>query len=147
VEHTGLPLNVVQDGRNQTDPGLRPNLVAGPTIDRGNRTLAKYFNAAAFCVPSPSDTECPALGPNNIGDASRNLLRGPGFVNTDLSLFKEFSFSETRKFQFRFEFFNLFNTPHFGNPGTDLKDTGSFGKIEGTNGDQRQIQFALKFLF
>jgi hypothetical protein len=142
-----LPVNIIQNGRNNIDPGLRPNLIADPVLDRGDRTIQKYFNTAAFCVPSPSDTDCPDLGPNGVGTSPRNPIRGPGFVNTDLSLFKEFSFSEARKFQFRFEFFNLFNTPHFSNPGSDLNDIGSFGRIDGTNGDQRQIQFALKFLF
>ena len=121
--------------------------IGNPIIDRGDRTLDEYFDTSAFCVPSPTDTTCPPLGPNNIGTSPRNPLRGPGFVNTDLSLFKEFAFSETRKFQFRFEFFNLFNTPHFSNPNTDFNQKGSFGKITGTNGDQRQLQFALKFLF
>jgi hypothetical protein len=145
--HTGRPVNIIQNGQNNIDPGLRPNLVGDPVLDRDERTLTRYFNTSAFCVPTAGTPDCPDLGPNGIGNSPRNPVRGPGFVNTDLSLFKEFSFSETRKFQFRFEFFNLFNTPHFANPGSDFKDRGSFGIIRGTNGDQRQIQFALKFLF
>jgi hypothetical protein len=145
--HTGLPVNIVQNGLNNIDPGLRPNLIGNPIIDRADRTLDKYFNADAFCVPSPTDTTCPELGPNGVGTAPRNPIRGPGYVNTDLSMFKEFSFTETRKFQFRFEFFNLFNTPHFANPNTDFNQKGSFGRITSTSGDQRQLQFALKFLF
>ena len=143
--NTGLPVNVIVNGDDRKgNAGLRPNLIKDPTLPRDERTLNRYFDTSAFCKPDP--TTCPPDNADGLGDSPRNLLRGPGFVNTDFSLFKEFSFAETRKLQFRFEFFNLFNTPHFGNPAGDLSAVGSFGKIQSATG-AREIQFALKFLF
>jgi len=142
---TGLPVNVVQDGRKTGLEGLRPNVVGNPNFDRSERTLHKYFNTDAFCIPAPSN-DCPDLGPGGFGNAGRNVVRGPGYINADYSLFKDFAVKETMKLQLRFEFFNLTNTPHFNNPGGDLSDKTSFGQIRSA-GKQRVVQFAGKFLF
>ena len=143
--HTGLPVNVVQHAQKQPNPGLRPNLTANPILPRSERTLDEYFNKAAFCVPP--QTDCPALGPGDIGSAGRNPVRGPGFINVDYSLFKDFAFSESKKLQVRFEVFNLLNTPHFGNPEGDFGAGANFARIRSTVGNPRILQFAAKFLF
>ena len=63
----------------------------------------------------------------------------------DFSLFKEFPIPEHGKFQFRSEFFNLFNHPNFFNPDNTVGD-GTFGQLTGAR-DGRIAQFALKYLF
>jgi len=145
VARTGLPVNVVQHAQKQPSPGLRPNLVANPILPRSERTLDRYFNTDTFCIPPQA--VCPALGPGGIGSAGRNTVRGPGFVNFDYSLFKDFGFSENRKLQVRFEAFNLLNTPHFANPEGDFGSGANFGRIRGTVENPRILQFAAKFLF
>jgi hypothetical protein len=78
----------------------------------------------------------------------------------DLSLFKDFRFSERWRLQFRTEFFNAFNHPNFGNPNANFSPNslGGFGKVTNTlapilgtdsggPGDPREIQFALKLYF
>ncbi len=150
VAQSGTPVNVVQNGNNTNEPGLRPNLIADPNLPKSQRTLGEYFNTAAFCAPNT--TTCTPATPSNIngsyfGDAGRNLVRGPGLVNGDFSLFKTFSFTERMKLQTRFEFFNVTNTPHFANPGGDLSAASSFGIINHTIDNPRIIQFAAKFLF
>ena len=58
----------------------------------------------------------PAYG--TIGDANRNIFRGPGYYNVDLSIAKIWKFRERYSAQFRAEFFNLFNhTDLLGVPG------------------------------
>jgi len=148
--HTGTPVNVIQNGNDSGEPGLRPNLTANPNLPSGQRTLLEYFNTSAFCVPN--DTTCTPDTPSNVpnsffGDAGRNLIRGPGFVNGDFSVFKNLPIGERLKLQLRFEFFNLTNTPHFANPGGDLSAASSFGVINHTIGNPRIIQFAAKFNF
>ena len=144
---TGLPVNVVRNAQKQPSPGLRPDLVGNPTLPRSQRTLDRYFNTRAFdasrfnCNP-PTDPTC--LAP---GTAGRNLVRGPGFVNFDYSLFKDFAFTENKKLQVRFEAFNLLNTPHFGNPQGNFGGGADFGRIRRTVGNPRILQFAAKFLF
>ena len=84
--------------------------------------------------------------PYNYGTAGRNMLRGPGRINFDASLFKDIPLTERVKFQFRTEFFNLFDTPAFNNPnGTFM--TSSFGNIGSTAANNREIQFAGKIIF
>jgi hypothetical protein len=74
------------------------------------------------------------------------MLYGPGFVNADFSLFKDFAFKERWKVQTRFEAFNLTNTPHFTNPDSNFTD-GSFGSIDYTYSNMRILQLAVKIIF
>ena len=65
-------------------------------------------------------------------------------------LFKDFPINERFRFQFRTEFFNLFNTPQFnGDAGLDKTEgNSSFGRISSTlAGTERHIQFALRLQF
>lgn len=90
---------------------------------------------------------------------SRTLCCGPGINNFDLSVQKLISVGEGKHFEFRAEFFNIFNHAQFLNPDGNISDAnlnpdgtvntqnpGDFGKIKHTR-DPREIQFALKFAF
>jgi hypothetical protein len=147
---TGSPVNVVRGSSNPSFPGLRPDLVGNPVLARGDRTLLHYFNTAAFSTArfacDPTDPTCQ---PNAPGTAGRNLVYGPGFVNLDSSIFKEFAPSDRIKLQTRLEAFNTANTPHLGNPIGDMTN-GEFGQIigrAGTQKDNRVIQIAGKIIF
>jgi len=112
---TGKPLNVHQGSQAQW--------------------LNQYFNPAAF--------KTNAAG--TFGNSARNLLRGPANDNLDLAFAKDFPFDkEQYRFQFRWEMYNATNTPFFGTPDNNPSD-GNFGKITGTQGNPRIMQFALKF--
>ena len=98
----------------------------------------------------------PAYG--TIGNAGRNIFRGPGFDNVDMSVAKVWTLKERYSAEFRAEFFNLFNTPTFALPGTNPASgaTGKFGYATTTadssnpvvgSGGPRHIQFGLKLLF
>jgi len=136
---TGTPVNVTTAGGIQACPGMRPNLVGDPTIPKDKRTLAEYFNTAAFVAPTG--------GQCIPGDTPRNILTGPGYVNADLSLFKDFAITERARLQTRFEFFNATNTPHFSNPNADLATSTTFGSITRTYGNMRIVQVAAKLIF
>ena len=93
-----------------------------------------------------------------FGNSGLNSLRGPGVVNLDLGLFREFSATERIKIQFRAESFNATNTPHFNNPGTNvsnllLNSNGSvsalrgFAEITSAQDDERQFRFGLRISF
>jgi len=95
--------------------------------------------------------------PNAIGtygNTGRNTLIGPGFADVDFGLFKNIKWGEQRSFQFRAEFFNLFNRVNlayaggaFGgaDPTVDLA-TPTAARIFGAN-DPRIVQVGLKYLF
>jgi hypothetical protein len=135
---SGLPLNVVRNGNLTTCPGVRPNRVGDPNLG-SSRTLDHYFNTAAF-----SDA---GLSGCAIGNSGRNIVLGPGFVNTDFSVFKNLHITESANVQIRFEFFNLLNTPHFASPGSDVSSASTFGRITQTSSNSRIVQFAAKFTF
>ena len=55
-----------------------------------------------------------------FGTAGFNILRGPGAVNLDMGLFREFRMSERWQLEIRGEALNATNTPHFNNPGANV---------------------------
>ncbi|HEX9000678.1 MAG TPA: hypothetical protein VGB07_12305, partial [Blastocatellia bacterium] len=72
-------------------------------------------------------------------------MRGPGYFTTNLSLQRDFRFTETAKLQIRAEAFNIFNRANFQTPGTAF-GAANFGIISSTE-DPRQIQFAARLYF
>jgi hypothetical protein len=56
----------------------------------------------------------PAYG--SYGNTKSNLFRDGGFQNMDFSVAKIFTIKERLKAQFRAEFFNITNHPHWSNP-------------------------------
>ena len=111
----------------------RPNVVGKAELS--DRTPDRWFNTAAFAFP--------AFG--SFGDAGRNILDGPGFVNFNTSLMKTTKLREGLDLQFRAEAFNLFNHPNFNLPDNFLGSP-TFGRILSTQ-SPRHIQFGLKLLF
>jgi hypothetical protein len=94
--------------------GSRPNLVGQVklsgdqqqpvTLAGGQLGLTQWFNPNAFARPARGD----------FGNAPRNVGRGPGSNNWDMSFFKKFPFkSEQRYLQLRYEIYNLFNHTQF----------------------------------
>jgi hypothetical protein len=143
---TGTPVNVVRpDNNDKFYSGLRPDLVGDPTLPKSQRTLQKYFNTSAFDI---SRFNCSTPGCQFLpGTAGRNILTGPGYINLNLSLFKDFAITERVKLQTRFETFNTLNTPHFANPNSDMSSPALFGTINRTSDNMRIVQLAAKVIF
>jgi Carboxypeptidase regulatory-like domain/TonB-dependent Receptor Plug Domain len=134
---SGTPFDVLC---GQENPEVRCDLVGNPSAGVSGLYA---FNPAAF-APVPTSSNGTAIGP---GTTPRNYLTGPGFTDVDFSVFKNFKFGERVNTQFRAEFFNLFNTPHFVQPDYNFTD-GNFGKQTSTLlSSERQIQFALRVSF
>jgi hypothetical protein len=121
--------------------------------------------ASPACAPNPSlgkvyvTNTCAFVEPP-FGSAGggRNQFYGPGFWNFDLSLSKRMKLSERFELETRFEGYNLFNHPHFVNPGNpddngNLIESSLFGVITNTytqpdgTTSARQIQVAVKLNF
>jgi len=105
---------------------------------------AHYYNPAAFAEP-PIAT---AIGQTSLAPlgGSNTQVSGPGWKDFDFSIFKELRVTETTRFQFRAEAFNLTNTPSFNLPSnTDFLDTANFGQSTSTRSNSREIQLALKY--
>ncbi len=91
------------------------------------------------------------------GSTGRNLIRGPGRVNLDASVFRNFKVKEKVTMQFRMEAFGVTNTPQFGNPGADastptrnadgtIRALNNYTEVSSAIGE-RQLRFAVKILF
>jgi hypothetical protein len=66
---------------------------------------------------------------------ARNQYHGPGFFDTDMSLFKNFTIYERLKLGIGATAFNVFNHPNFGNPNAGLLEGSTqFGQIGGMVG-------------
>jgi hypothetical protein len=123
----------------------RPNQVGNPN---GRPCVAgAFFNTCAFI----SNT-----GPSALGNEGRNVVRGPGFQDWDISLFKIFPVREEMRFEFRAELFNVWNHTNLlwgpigalgqAEPVAIEVGTPQFGFAQAAR-DPRLVQFALKFYF
>jgi hypothetical protein len=128
------------------DTAARPRLSCDP---RDGLPDGRYANPSCFAAPLP--------GAN--GSYILPYMKHPGFQNHDISLFKNFEFTEHRKLQFRYSMYNFPNhpLPFFagGDPGLAMAITNgqptqatldNFGKTRLKRG-RRLMQFALKFYF
>jgi hypothetical protein len=95
----------------------------------------EWFNIADF-VANPVGT---------YGNIGKNSLRGPKLFDTDMALLKTGKMGERVGYEFRAEFYNIFNTVNFGAPDAGLQDS-NFGAISSA-GDPRILQMALKLKF
>jgi hypothetical protein len=84
--------------------------------------------------------QCPVVLPQRFGTAGRNNVRGPGFFETDLSIYRTFSISESVKFQLRAEALNATNHANFSNPQADINNA-TFGFITTTTGPNQSRQW------
>jgi hypothetical protein len=123
---------------------VRPNVVGNPN---GTPCMpGTLFNTCAFAANTTYFT---------FGDAGRNIVRGPGLQDWDFSIFKLFPVREQMHFEFRAEFFNIWNhvNPLLGPAGAisqepfavEFGDT-QFGQAQAAR-DPRFIQLAMKFYF
>jgi hypothetical protein len=103
--------------------------------------VGEWFDTSVFTDPAPGEW----------GNLPHNALRGPGRDNWNLSLFKNFAFTERFRLEFRAETFNTFNHTQFrgdeqgGGISRDISN-GDFGQITAAF-DPRQIQLGLKLIF
>lgn len=137
------------DNANIGVGGQRCEQVGNPFPPGFKQSVSEWYNIAAFQIPAAF----------TLGNVGRNTLRGPRTYNIDTSFFKDFNFTESRKFEFRADFFNLLNHPQFASPGIPPSGAGPFGGpaadlIDGGTEGQilaaaagREIQFSLKFLW
>jgi trimeric autotransporter adhesin len=138
---TGFPVAISQSNLNSiVGAGVqRPNATGLTPVTDGSLEdrLTHYINPAAF-------TQAPAY---TYGNVSRVIpMRGPGQANCDLSVFKTYNVREGLKAQFRFEIFNLTNTPLFDNLNTTF-GSATFGQITNQANYPRIVQLGVRFSY
>jgi len=144
---------------SQTRAQLAPGNVSlgtkGSLFDRVTKT--GYLNPAAF-TRAPQAPNSTSIADEDFGNSGVGIVRGPGQHSIDFAAERAFPIRESVRLVFRSEFFNLTNTPQFGNPNTSLGygnplqppvASSSFGTILGEQGGPhpRIVQFAAKVRF
>jgi Carboxypeptidase regulatory-like domain/TonB dependent receptor len=131
-----LPLKIVHHSINNwfgTDPSALPCTQPGSRINANLVPCA--FGAAAS---------------NAFGNSTNGAVRGPGYLNVDMSAFKDFVIFREQTLGFRFDAFNALNIASYGNPDTGVTDN-TFGQIasQGTpvRSQERHLQFSANYRF
>ena len=137
----GIPFRCQMGSNMYLPQGQYPSQTEDPRLQYA-------FNAANFTLP--------AIDSLGIGNTPLTLLYGPGAVNFDLSLAKEFRLTEDGKsLEFRVETFNTFNHFNPNNPNSGLtynfttgaQTNASFGVISGAQVQSRRTILSLRFKF
>ncbi len=123
----------------------RPDRICNGQTPPDGHSVERWFDASCFPIPAA----VPDLVNGGVyipfGNAGANPLTGPGTVNFDFSVFKSFLVTETKRIEFRSEWFNAFNHAQFLNPSSAV-NTGTTGRLLNAK-PSRQIQMVLKFIF
>lgn len=175
---SGLPIDIFDPagGSLYGLAGARPNWAPGANHRTAttNTPSGYYFNPFAFAaatvqpgqaVPSADDPNARVDGAGtDVGNVLRNVLRGPGQANVDLSIAKRARVREKITVEFRSDFFNFLNHANRDNPVSDISvvsatggqmdpttgriiSPGDFGRILGYSSSPRIIQLSVKMSF
>lgn len=156
--YSGQPFSVSADATSLNAPGntQRANQVKQSVAMLGGTGPGQsWFDPLAFAsVTTPS-----------FGTAGYNSVFGPGAVNVDFGIVREFRIGERWQLQFRADAFNATNTPHFSNPSANvsnmvlnnngtIKSLGGYTSISSTNGgigregiDERMLRLGVRVRF
>lgn len=149
---TGFPGTPNLGGVNNAstnNPYDRPN-ATGASPYMSGRSVKRWFNPKAFVEAQPGF----------YGSASRNAMDGPGVINFDAEVHKEFRmpYGENHRLQIRLEAFNALNHPNWSMPNLNILSGPptpnepasyphqNFGVISGA-GTMRQLQLGAKYVF
>ncbi|MBV9082967.1 MAG: TonB-dependent receptor, partial [Acidobacteriaceae bacterium] len=159
--YSGTPFTVMASNTSLNAPNPSGNNERAdqikPTVQilGGVGPNSPYFDPLAY---APVTTA-------RFGTSGYDSLRGPGTLNTDAGLFRNFRITERFRAEFRAEALNVTNTPHFSNPGNlnvsnvvlnpdrTIRNLGGFGTITSTTGtgregiDERVLRFAVRITF
>lgn len=178
IAQTGQPFSLASSITTANGAGSHPILIRNPfqgggTLDPRRtdfrdaqgaplpcptkvRTTTNWYNPCAFINPPaantiPNGSRITGLAALAYLGAPRNTVYGPGYERVNGSLFKNFTVFRESSFQLRADYFNLLNTPAYGNPNGNIGTGG--GQITSNRSlgqfypDSRFFQFAAKFNF
>ena len=121
-----------------------------PNLPRSERTFERQFRTE--CVAPPSDAF-------RLGTALNDEYLGPGYVNWDLSVYKNVPIGGTARLQFRLELYNALNSDQWSGNGTvntnanfdyatgALTNPSVFGRLTGVTLSARRIQLGARLIF
>jgi len=144
---TGVPIASPVVGAPTSYFNQRPDLSCNPSIGAPH-TPAHWFNYQCFTFPSSQFVAGNA-------PAYLDMVRTMGAKNLDLSIYKNFKFTERLNLRIEVSSYNISNRAQLGMPNVpDITSTNSqpdvanlFGQITSTVNSPRQFQFGSRFTF
>ncbi len=145
--YSNVPTGALTGTGSISGNASRVNILCDPNLPRGERTFEHQFRTE--CIGPPTDTNC-------LGNALNDELQGPGYMNFDLSVFKNIPVGGSRRLQLRAEVYNLFNADEWTGVNTAaafdyntgaLTNQSVFGYLSGATLSARRIQLGAKFTF
>ncbi len=135
---TGVPRTIFASGSSlNAASAVQTADQVGEVRKLGNVGRGQYYYDRSAFAP---------VTEQRFGTTGRNILDGPGIANLDFSLIKNFSLGEGgQEAQFRAEFFNLTNTPKFGNFNSNV-NSGGFMTVTSAS-YERVVRIGLRFEF
>ncbi|MGB2635966.1 MAG: carboxypeptidase regulatory-like domain-containing protein [Candidatus Acidiferrum sp.] len=128
------------DIANRTGASLRPDCVGNPYAGQSS---SHFFNTSAF-------TSTP-VGAGRFGNCGLGILEGPGMIDVDAGVAKQFQFGERFHLRFEATFTNVLNHTNFAPPATNISNPNSFGVLQAAlpqgSGGNRTGQLALRLDF
>lgn len=153
VAYSGFPQTITGGSNNSNSYGSsRVNQYRSLRVHgRSNENWFGTDASATPCTTAGVDNGACAFGTpavNLFGSSGNGSVHGPGFFNTDLSIFKDFHITERHAIGFRFDAFNALNIVSYGNPDTGISDS-TFGNVslQGTRSTERRLQFSARYTF
>jgi Carboxypeptidase regulatory-like domain len=125
----------------------RPRIVCDPELPRSERTFERQFRTE--CIAPPDDEF-------HLGTARGDEFHGPGYMNWDISVFKNFRLGSKRRLQFRVELYNAFDAEQWTGVNTNanfnyvtgvLTNPTVFGSLTDATNSARRVQLAVRFTF
>ncbi len=153
VAYTGFPETLTGPSNNSNSYGnSRPNQYRPLKIV--GHSIYHWYGidpSATPCTTPGVDNGVCAYGvpaSNAFGTARNGSTRGPGYLNVDMSAFKDFRIIREQSLGFRFDAFNAFNIVSYGNPDTGITDT-TFGDVanQAVRSQERRLQFSARYSF
>jgi carboxypeptidase family protein len=135
---SGFPFTIIDPQTDIRYMTNRPNQTCDPNAN-APKTVDQYFDTSCFVRRPLASTG------TGLGSETRNAVLGPGFGETDLSVFRNIDVRSGQRVQLRVEIFNLFNQERFGQPGNQI-GTANYGRITSA-ADGRVVQLGIKYLF
>jgi hypothetical protein len=136
---SGVPLDITMTNANLRAPlnTQRPDFTGTFNVLNQYGPGKTWFDITQFTAPAA----------NTFGNMTRNMdqVRGPGYVNFDISFVKQFPFGGGKMGEFRMDVWNLTNHVNYSNPNTTF-GTSAFGQITSAYGE-RQMRFSFRFQF
>ncbi len=143
----GLPYTITQQNANLVLQTQRPN-VRNPANLNGRIDEPRFEGPARRWLIATTDPAFPFApsGTLDLGNLGRNTGREPGFVNFNLSAFRDFALTERVRLQFRAEAYNALNHVNYLQPASSSISAANYGLITGA-APARQVQLGLRLSF